>query len=95
MDYKVGDRVRYWHDLLKDPILGFTGTISYIKDDGDSILVYFDEENEIFHNGLEKDPSIRRYYWLPYYFIEPVVADTKLNRVLYPDLTPDGKGNLL
>jgi hypothetical protein len=93
--YKVGDRVRYWHDLLKDPILGFTGTISYIKDDGDSILVYFDEENEIFHNGLEKDPSIRRYYWLPYYFIEPVVADTKLNRILYPDLTPDGKGNLL
>jgi hypothetical protein len=93
--YKVGDRVRYWHDLLKDPILGFTGTISYIKDDGDSILVYFDEENEIFHNGLEKDPSIRRYYWLPSYFIEPIVSDNKLNRVLYPELTPDGKGNLL
>jgi len=94
MKFKIGDRVLYLYYVNSNTVREFTGTISHIKD-SDTILVHFDEDNEIFHQGLEKDTSIKRYYWVTPNSIEPLVSDTKLNRVLYPDLTPDGKGNLL
>lgn len=96
MGFKVGDRVRIIYNIYHESIAGYIGTVVSIDDNfpTDS-LVRFDKTSDMFHHGHMNDEYKNNYYWVGEQALELIVHDCKLNRALYPELTPDGEGNLV
>lgn len=95
MKFKVGDRVRVRRHQLND-VIGYEGTIIQVNEakEFNKITVFFDNSHSIFHNGNLSLGYNNRCWNFSGRDLELIVNDCKLNRILYPELKPDGKGNL-
>jgi hypothetical protein len=80
--FKVGDYI-----LFKQGVLSGIGEVLLIEDDGELAVKFNVKNYDYFHNlgGLCKD---RYGYWVHPKYAKKVIADTKINRVLYPDYKP-------
>jgi len=79
---KVGDYI-----LFEEGLISLVGQILKIEDGGELAVKFNTKNNNIFHDlaGLCE----RGYgYWVQPRYTKKVVADNKLNRVLYPDYKP-------
>jgi len=77
--FKVGDYI-----LFEEGIISLVGQVLRVESDGDLAVKFTTRNNNIFHD-LEGLCERGCGYWIEPKYAKKVVADNKLNRVLYPD----------